>query len=275
MLEVESTVFIMKKIIGLVLLMILLVLGVFVFSRYFFNHKQNIIKRNLLIQMPLDLQGIKDLPNTLNPVVNKIIQEELGIEYDKNFPIFFFKKRQAITVYYVTDIYDNGEKFLFSQLDALQIKSLPKNVTMQSEVDFFGDKKAPVVDLVAFIDDPDAELSLLNKEMKKAAHSANEKYKHSYNLDLYDVAKSERFSFKPHLSLGHLRVGLIKEIINDTLKANNAIERIKQRIMKVVSKALSELTLDSRKIFFHRFVIYDLKKREYIKEYKFSSLNVV
>jgi len=248
---------------------IMLVCGALIFSTLFFKKTKNRVKHNLFVQLPLNIEAIKKLQRNLDPVIDKIIQEELGVKQDKNLPIFFFKKRQAITVYYINDAYDNGENFLFTQLDVLRIKSVPKNVTIKSEVAFFGGTEAQLIDLVGFIDDLSGELLALNKEIKPSVYRVNEEYKKLYHFNFYDIAKSEQFSFKPHISLGHLRLNSIKSLFKDPLIANSIIERIKQRIMNIVSQALLQLTVDERKILFDKLCIYDQQKREYIKEYNF------
>ncbi len=235
-----------------------------------FNNNQNADKHTFLIQAPLNLSVIKEMQEALTPVVNKILQEELGSEQYKDVPIFFFKKRQAITIYYVNDMYDNGKSLLVSAFDTMQGAPVPKNVMLTSQVNFFGE--GALIDLVTLIDDPHEELSRLNKEMKAAMHQVNQEYKDVHGVDLYAIAKSERFPYLPHLSLGHLRVNAIKEIVKDVSQAEKVIERIKQRVMKAVSDVLSKLTLDNRKVSFDTLSIYDLKKRTYVKE---SMLNLI
>ncbi|HBS47648.1 TPA: hypothetical protein DEO28_04785 [Candidatus Dependentiae bacterium] len=260
----------MKKIVGFISITIFLVLVIFLFSMRFLNLMPNEAKHNLFLQMPLELQVIKDLQNRLDPIVNKIVEDEMKIPRDKNLPIFFFKKRQAITVYYLYDMNVVGESVLFSELDFLQtIISAPKNVIIKPQVNFFGDVQAPLIDLVVFVDDPNKELLSLNEQFKKMVALVNVQYKSLYKIDLYNVAKSECFEFKPHLSLGHLRVEEIKKLIKYPAQAEVVIDRIKSRILEVVSKALSELTLKNRKVQFNTLAVYDQQKRVYIKEYKF------
>lgn len=242
----------------------------------FFNNKQRGAKHTFFIQANLDHAVFKSLQDTIRPLVNNIIQQELGIEQDKNFPIFFFKKRSAITIYNVIDLYDNNESlrgllylFLESALDSLQKPLAPQNATLSSKVDFFGEEKKGlfgVTNLVALINDPNKELSLLNKKMKKAIHHANKDYKRAYHINLYDIAKSEKYTYLPHISLGHLRTNYIKHLVKDASKADKVLERIKQRIMKAVSNAISNLASNDRKLSFDKLAIYSVKKREYIKE---------
>ena len=228
-------------------------------------------KHTYFIQVPLDMESITNMQKILEPIINDIIAKELGdIELDKNIPIFFFKKRQAITVYYANDMYENGVGALLSILDSLRFKVDLHNIVINPKIDFFGDLKddrMAMIDLVAHIDDPNKALSILNEEVKKIAYEANKEYKLAHQTDLYDIQKSERYSFLAHISLGHLRVNYIKYLIKDDLKADEVIARIKQSILSEVSRALLGLSVEDRTLYFNKLSIYDLSKRIYIKEY--------
>ena len=60
-------------------------------------------KHTYFIQAPLDLEVIKKMQITMGPVIDAILQEELGVAKNEQYPTFFFKRRQAITIYYVND----------------------------------------------------------------------------------------------------------------------------------------------------------------------------
>lgn len=239
----------------------------------FFNEKQTGAKHTFFVQAPLDSESIKNVHKSMKPVIDKIIQEELGIEHDKNFA-FFFKKRQAVTIYYINDLYDNNEPitglmYLFVEpaLDSLPKPLAPQHATLASKVDFFGEQKEglfAIIDLVSFIDDHNGELSALNKQMKKTMHHANQEYKRAYKIDLYDTAKSEQYDYLPHITLGHLRANYIKYLVNDSSKADAVLERIKQRIKKTVSDALANLTQEDRKLSFDSLALYDARKKKYV-----------
>ena len=203
-------------------------------------------KHTYFIQAPFDVAITSQIQENISPMINKIIEEEAQVKSEKDLPLFFFKKRAAITVYYVNDMYVNAESILFSSLESLKNLSASQNVSIGSKVNFFGEPKKDLmalIDLVVEINDPAQELSHLNKEAKELVHTANEEYKSKYNVDMYDIAKSERHSFLPHLSLGHLRSNYIKNLINDESRADKVVEHIKQRIIETVSQVLSELPL--------------------------------
>ena len=149
---------------------------------------------------------------------------------------------------------------------------MSEDIAITSKVDFFGEPKAnrmAVIDLIVNIDDPHKGLSAINKEGKNALHEANEEYKMMNLIDLYDRQKSERYSFLPHISLGHLRVNYIKYLIKDDYKADEIIKRIKKRILMEISLMLSSFSLKDRMISINKLSIYDLQKRIYIKERTF------
>lgn len=231
-------------------------------------------KHTYFIQAPFNMTIISKIQEQITSKIDEIIEEDADVKRDKETPFFFFKKRAAITVYYVNDMYIDGEPFLLSSLKAMEQIPAPKNVSISPKVNFFGAPKEELLaltDLVVEINDPEKGLSLLNEETKQPVHNANEQYKSKYNTDMYDIAKSERFSYLPHLSLGHLRANYIKHQMSDKSKAEETIERIKQRILEVLSQALSELPPEDKKISLERLSIYDLQKRTYISEHALAS----
>jgi len=241
---------------------------------FFGDSKQKEKKHTFFIQTPLDSESIRNIQEELKTTVENIIQEELGIKQDKGFPIFVFKGRQAITIYYVNDLYDNNEPlrgllylFVKPAMNSLQKTLAPQKTSISSNLEFFGEKKKGLfsfIDLVAHIDDPDKELESLNIEMKKAMHNTNKKYKRAYDIDLYDIAKSEKHSYLPHISLGHLRTNYIKYLVNDPAKSNEIIDRIKERIVKAVSNAIENLDPDERSLSLDSLALYDTKKKKYV-----------
>lgn len=239
-----------------------------------FNDSDANTKHTYFIQAPFDEKIISQIQESINSTINNIIKEEAQVKSDKDIPLFFFKKRAAITVYYVNDMYVNAEPILFSSLEPIEKLPTPQNANISSKLDFFGEPKEDLmalIDLVVQIDDPNEGLFLLNKEAKELVHDADGQYRSIHHVGMYDIAKSERHSYLPHLTLGHLRSNYIKHLINDVSKAEKIIERIKQRIIETASQTLSELPLESKKIFIDGLSIYDLQKRVYIKNYSLKS----
>jgi hypothetical protein len=233
------------------------------------SKKDSSPKSTIFIQAPLDLSAIEKLHTTIKHAADTILQEEIGtteliISPQEKYAIFFPKKRQAITAYYVYDMYLNGKNLLFTALDNLKASTL-ENVTLGSHVTFFGDLNKEMIDLVIFIGDPKKELLQLNQEVKQAVHKANKEYKLTHKVDLYDITKSEQFTFLPHLSLGHLRIKAIKELIKDKFQANKIIEIIKERIIKAISQEVSRILSTNKNISVNKLAVYDPKTRKYIK----------
>ena len=139
------------------------------------NNKTNTSPNvSFFIQAPLDLSAIKELHISIKQAADTILQEEIGtteliVSPQEKYAIFFPKKRQAITAYYIYDMYRNGENILFTALENLKASAV-KDITLGSHVTFFGDPNREIIDLVIFIDDPKKELLQLNKKIKEASH---------------------------------------------------------------------------------------------------------
>ena len=88
------------------------------------------------IQAPLPMVIIRNLQETMSPIINRIIQEESGIKPDPSVPVFFFKKRAAITIYYINDMYVDGEPFVLSAFDTMQNLPAPEMVEISPSADF-------------------------------------------------------------------------------------------------------------------------------------------
>lgn len=222
------------------------------------------------IQAPFNIEIITTIQEKVSAQIDTIIMQETGLEPDKEAPFFFFKKRAAITVYYVNDLVVDAEPLLLTSLKALQDLPAPHNTNISTKVDFFGEPKADrmaLLDLTLVIDDPKSELLQLHEVAKKTLHAANEQYKKNQKSDMYAISKSEQHAYLPHLSIGHLRPNHIKEHIKDSSKADKAIEQIKHRIIKTVSQTLMELPVEKRKIVIDKLSVYDLQKRMYIKDF--------
>jgi hypothetical protein len=236
---------------------------------------KKIAMESLIVQVPLDSAIITKLQTSLKPVIENIIQQELAAyTLDKDVPPFFFKKRQAITIYYLNDFDVEGRVDLYTHIDALVKNSSPKAASLTSNLAFFGEDamgERALTDLVVMIDDPNKELFALNAAMKSSMHKLNEDYKKTHKNSLYDIAKSERFAYKPHLSLGHLRANYIKALIPDKDLAEQTLVRIKQRILDSVTAELQKLFLtESNVLSMHGINVYDLKTRDYIKRADFA-----
>ena len=104
--------------------------------------------------------------------------------------------------------------------------------------------------------------------MKQALNTANKNYKRAYDTNLYDIKKSERFSFLPHITLGSLRENYIKYLINDKQKENEVVARVKERIQKVISEAIAQMSDVERSLSFESISIYSAKTKKYVHSRK-------
>lgn len=223
-------------------------------------------KSTLLIQEISNSPVVTSITKHITPVINGIIKKELGLDQEYDFAFFLPKKLQRITLYYLTDIYKKNQEALLSQLEKIKLIHIkPKNVSISSKVEFFGDQQD---ELVIMINDPEDELYKFNQAIRKIANQANYEHSQRYGKTFYDVAKSERYLFIPHMGLGRIRSQSIKNFIKDASQIPIIFERIKQKVKHMTLKTINEsLTLSNNKLSFYKIGILDLKKQTYIKEW--------
>jgi hypothetical protein len=244
--------------------------------------QQNTPGHTFFIQIPVESPVVSMLRKELYPVIATIIKEEAGLEQDKGFPLFFFKSRQAITLYYINDLREQGEPlegilylFVYPVLRLFKDTPAPQGIMLTSKLDFFGEEKPGLFatkELVVMLDDSKQELAELNTKTKTAVHEANQGFKRAYHTDLYDIAKSERHAYLPHLSIMQLRENYIKYLINDPAKADAAIRAIKQRIMQVVAEKFAALSEQERAVTSEKVALYDLEKRKFVEEVSWAHI---
>lgn len=251
--------------------------ALFLLPGCFFNSKSNNeTKHTLLIQAIFDSSTLTSIRKAIIPLINDIVKEELGLTKESEPKFFSPKKIHRLTLYYVNDIYENGEETLFSALDTLEKKKyelVMKNITIAPDVHFFGTSEKD--ELVIMVNDPDKKLSRLNDEMKEVAHQANVQYKKKYRHDLYDITKSEQYPFTPHIGLGRVRSNFIKEELTKQKKESQfdvVFQNIQERVQKAVLKVVKEhVSSGDQKLPIDKISILDLQKQEYIhilKKYK-------
>ncbi len=222
--------------------------------------------RTLLVQAIPDSPIITAAIGKLTPKINIIIKKELGLDQKYDFAFFLPKKNQKITLYCVNTINQKGEPAFLSALDKMVLMNMkPEHVIATSNTQFFGNRQD---ELVIMIDDPERELSELNQQIKAMAHQLNDAYHKQHGHNLYNIEKSERFPFTPHMGLGRIRLQSIKNNIKNASQTNDILERIKTEIKKVASKVLEKLlSQESSQLSFNKFSVLDLQKRTYIKEW--------
>ncbi|MFH1831741.1 MAG: hypothetical protein ABH827_02955 [bacterium] len=230
----------------------------------------NNTKQTYFIQFIWDCVGITKLREALPEIVKNILHEELEIE-EKEIEqkrLFLKKEFQPLSLYYLNEMYEQGENILITSLEKTQKTNniiAPKNIAIEPQVHFFGEWND---ELVIRVNDPQKELTQLRMLMKETAEEAQATYKHEYNEALYDKAKSESFDFVPHIGLGRLRSHSIKQLIKKQDQADKILELIKERIRTATLKLIEKtVTPENNKITCTKLIIFNLSKRKAIKEY--------
>lgn len=210
---------------------------------------------NTFIQIVLENQpGITMLRNKIKPLIDTIIQEELQVTGDVDFPDFLIPKRHWIsrlTLYYLSGLKIDQENYILDALDAMQENQrgiyISRNITLGSQFDFFGGKKEAVVIL---INDEIKSLFSLNGDIKEFVSNANDQYRTINNEDLFNKKQSEHFPYLPHIEIGRLQIDSLKKFIGvDPHEQEKIIDSIKQRIKGEVFPFLdSLLTSKHRKL---------------------------
>ena len=109
------------------------------------------------------------------------------------------------------------------------------------KVAFFGDDKDELVMLVS--GDPKEEFLKLNTTIKEVISEAHKQYKGKQHASLYDVTKSEKFPYLPHIGLGRIRTNSIRQHIKDTTHVATTFEQIRQRIIKEVLSVAEKMLI--------------------------------
>ena len=228
-------------------------------------------RHNLLVQGFLNLPVLKSIKNQTGIVVNNIIKTELGLDTSYDFNFFLTKQKQRLTLYYLnltdvdasaTLIYPAVDKFFQDNKATLQ--SL-KQVNLLPNLNLFGEHHD---ELVIMVNDPEKELARLNQTLKKQMYQINAAYQGKYNANLYDIAKSEKFSYLPHIGLGRIRTTSIKQHIKDTAQEESIYDHINQRILQEVSLVVvSHLARQNKALQFESLCINDSKLKTCVKQY--------
>ena len=203
-----------------------------------FGCSQKVENRTLFIQAYGNSTFIRDVIKSIAPKINEIIKKELGIAPDNDFSFFDHKPYQRITLYCVKDVDEKNISLITSALETVKLedKKISK-VYATPKVEFFGDQHD---ELVLLINDPADELAALNKEIKFVMHGLNSKYEKKHGKELYDIKKSEKFSYLPHMGLGRIRMQLIQSNIKGPSKMEEIFERIRNQIKDLIIKILKE-----------------------------------
>lgn len=205
------------------------------------NSEKEVSKSSVFIQLILESKALHSAVESMKPLINAAIKEELGLDKEFDFEFFLTKPRYTLTLYYLNDMYENGQKGLFEALDeqAEDLKNFPQKVAFSDNLNFFG----PTQDeLVVVMDDSEGELKSLHGMIKKLVYEVDETYKASHKHNLFDLTKSERHAFLSHVTLGRIRYNSVKQHVKDSEQVDKVFARIKERTKKIVLSALEKLS---------------------------------
>jgi len=228
---------------------------------------------NLFVQLNSDSPTMTAIRETATIRINQIVKQELGLPADYDFSFFVPKERNRLTLYYFYDFPYSQQELLFAALASLEGGSAPRGAMISSEVDFFGEGR----ELVVMIDDSRGELLQMHERVKAMAHELNDRYRQMHGRDLYNIAKSEEFAYKPHIGPGAIRLQSIKDRILDKAQTDVILDRIRSRILETVTNEIvrplmaelgNELSFPQLSIF---LLDHKAQRRTYIKDYALVS----
>lgn len=218
--------------------------------------------KTYFMQALFEHQMLEEVKKELAPAINNIVKQELRLTPDYSFEFFIPKPRQMVTLYYAYDVAADGEKTFFHALEASKLPPV-ESAHLTSEINFFGEQD----ELVVMVQDEISALSNLNRAIKEVLHKASATYKAATQTELYNIAKSERFPYAPHIGLGRLRTMSITKHIKDATQVAATFERIRSRIKAAVADAMrTHLAKQSPSLAFNKLQVMDFARREYIKE---------
>lgn len=197
-------------------------------------------------------------------LANAIVKQELGLSDDYNFNFFIPKRMQRVTLYYCNNLQLKELEVMLDGMYDLHFDAQSLFAGLTEDIDFFGDQKD---ELVLLIDDATGQLAGAHEAIKHMMHVASNEYQKVHSELLYDIAKSERYPFKPHMGIGRLRIQSIKQRLDGKEDVDVIIERIKEKILLAVQQVVKELCLHNREIIFTNIMVLDLSKRAYLGEY--------
>ncbi len=117
-------------------------------------------------------------------------------------------------------------------------------------------------ELVIKVQDVTGNLSRINQAIKSIMHQENKKYHNAHHVDLYDAPFSERYTYIPHIGLGRLHSGAIKEHVKNFADFDRIFKRIQDRTKDATIEVIkSLLTTNNQKIIFNKFRLYHSQKR--------------
>ena len=233
------------------------------------NTKITINLETIFIQALPNSPALTNIVESLSKQVDTIIKEELNLKQSNEFKFFLPKTIQKLTLYSLNNLNNDNTNIITSSLEHIPInKFVANDISIKPEVEFFGGQFGENDELVVIINDPNEELSLYNQLIKTAMHKANSEYQKTHGNNLYDVTKSEHYSYVPHIGLGRVRTSSIKSQMKDPSQFGIVFERIQSRIKNIALDSIkNELNTHNEKLIFDKIGIFNPGKQSWIKEY--------
>jgi len=242
-----------------------LILSITLLAGCAFNSRSHVENSTLFIQVISDSESIKKIISESGPIIDGIIKKELSLAASYDVTFFYPKDRQRISVYSLNEFNQSGESLLFSSLDDINIiDMMPKHISATANLQFFGDKQD---ELVLIVGDKKKELEDINFKIKTKLHKLNDQYKAKEKTQLYNIEKSERHHYLPHMGLGRISLREINKHIKKA-DAEDTINRIREQIKEEIGKFIEKNISSSPRLPVSKISIWDLTNRKYIKEWK-------
>jgi hypothetical protein len=214
--------------------------------------------RTILIQGTLNMPMLNEIANALTPFVTAVIKEETGLDN-----AFMPRREQLLTLYYLEDASEGSiaeiEKNATNLITENKSACMLKNTNLAYDIRFFGDEFDA---LVIMANDQSQELNALYTLFKNAFNELNTSKRINYN-----VKKSERYGYNPHVNLGKINLSEIKAALKDSPDSNGVVERIRARIIDETLRIINEITKDQpAPIYFESVRIFDKNARTVVQE---------
>jgi hypothetical protein len=231
--------------------------------------KRSEVAKPIMIQLLFNSSALSAIKQRITPLINEIVKEELGLGQASESKFFSPKEAPRLTLYYINER-QPADSELEAAFDKITVKSAEaslSHVKFVSEVEFFGGPFGLDDELVIKIDDSKGELLALHEICKTEMHAANQAYLAVHRHALYNLTESEKHSYLPHVGLGRLRSGSIKESVGD-VQFGSLFAKIQARIKVAVTAVVEEvLAGDLSAVRFDELCLFDLGKRSCLKEF--------
>ncbi len=97
-------------------------------------------KQTLLIQALSSSAFLDSVKKAIEPIINTIVKEELGLDKSYDFKFFSVKENQMLTLYYIFGVNESEMPLLVSLFDSIKQKFLAYSydVNLTTNLEYFG-----------------------------------------------------------------------------------------------------------------------------------------